>query len=160
MSTLVILLNCLEFACSYNFAVLILVTYKLDAAVISARCCCSMKKSEPPHNLEARINLVDCLTSGRCSCVAGVQGYCHHVVGLLYYMAHCKRLGLRSIPDTLTSTSMPQRWSIPTEIQDILVKKPIVGANYNKFIKSTLYSPSNGNCLMPKKILITLKPNH
>ena len=74
-----------------------------------------MKKSEPPHNLEARINLVDCSTSGRCSCVAGVEGYCHHVVGLLYYMAHCKQLGLRSVPDALTCTSMPQRWSIPRE---------------------------------------------
>ena len=123
--------------------------------MISARCYRSMKKSEPPHNLEARINLVDCSTSRRCSCVAGVEGYCHHVVGLLYYMAHCKRLGLRSIPDALTCTSMPQRWSIPRErkiepkeIQDILVKKPKVGANYNKFIKSTLYSPSDGYYLM------------
>lgn len=34
------------------------VTYESDAAVISARYYRSMKKSEPPHNLEARINLV------------------------------------------------------------------------------------------------------
>ncbi|XP_031570411.1 uncharacterized protein LOC116304773 [Actinia tenebrosa] len=108
-----------------------------------------MKKNEPPHILQAKIKLTDCSASGRCSCVAGIGGYCHHVVGLLYYIAHCKQLGLRSVPDSLTCTSMPQRWSIPRgkkieqkEIQDILVKKPKIGANYSKFIKSTLYSPS------------------
>ena len=117
-----------------------------------------MKKSEPPHNLEARINLIDCSTSGRCSCVVGVEGYCHHVVGLLYCMAHCKQLCLRSVPDALTCTSMPQRWSIPREkkiepkeIQEILVKKPKVDANNNKFIKSTIYSPSDVYCTMTKE---------
>lgn len=105
-----------------------------------------------------RINLVGCSTSGRCSSVAGVEGYCHHVVGLLYYMAPCKQRGLRSVPDALTCTSMPQRWCIPREkriepkeTQDILVKKPKVGANYNKFIKSTLYSPSDVYCTMTKE---------
>ena len=58
MFMLVISLEWLEFARSCNFSVLILVTYESDAAVISARCYRSMKKSEPPHNLEARINLV------------------------------------------------------------------------------------------------------
>ena len=142
--------KCLEFARSDYFAARISVTYDLDVAVISARCYRSMKKTEPPHDLEVRINRIDCSTSGRCSCMAGVEGYCHHVVGLLYYMAHCKQLGLRSVPDALTCTSMPQRWSVPRDkkiepkqIQDILVKKPKIGANYNKFIKSTLYSPSD-----------------
>lgn len=117
-----------------------------------------MKKSEPPHILETKIHLVDCSTSGRCSCVAGVGGYCHHVVGLLYYLAHCKQLGLKSVPDALTCTSMPQRWSIPRqkkieqkEIQDVLVKKPRVGANYSKFIKSTLYSPAEVYATMTKE---------
>ena len=79
-------------------------------------------------------------------------------------MAHCKRLGLRSIPDALTCTSMPQRWSIPRErkielkeIQDILVKKPKVGATYKKFIKSTLYSPSDVYCTMMKENFDNLK---
>ena len=39
----------------------------------------------------------------------------------------------------------------PKEIQDILVKKLRVGANYNKFIKSTLYSPSDVYCTMTKE---------
>ena len=45
---------------------------------------------------------------------------------------------------------MQQRWSIPRgktiqqkEIQELLVKKPKIGADYNKFIKSTLHSPSS-----------------
>ena len=73
-------------------------------------------------------------------------------------MAHYKQLGLRSIPNALTYTSKPQRWSIPRErktepkeIQNILVKKPKVGANYKKVIKSTLYSPSDVYCAMAKE---------
>lgn len=53
---------------------------------------------------------------------------------------------------------MPQRWSVPRgkkieqkEIQDILVKKPKIGANYSKFIKSTLYSPSEVYRTMTKE---------
>ena len=123
MPILAISLEQLEFARSYNFAVLILVTYEVDAAVIRARCYRSMKKSEPSHNLEARINLVDCSTSGRCLCVAGVEGYCHHVD---FFALICTR--------------MPQKWSIPREkkvepkeIHNILVNKPKGSANYNLY---------------------------
>ncbi|XP_046841849.1 uncharacterized protein LOC124435961 [Xenia sp. Carnegie-2017] len=134
------------------------VTTKDDLAVINARCYRSMKKNEPPHVLETKINIVNSSISARCSCVAGVGGYCHHVVGLLFFLAHCKQLGLRSLPDSLTCTSMPQRWSVPRgkkieqkKIQDVLVKKPRAGANFTKFIKSTLYSPSNVYLPMTKE---------
>ena len=93
---------------------------------------------------------------GKCSCVAGVGGFYQHAIGLLFYLAHCKQLELKSLPDDLTCTSLPQRWSVPREkkicnkeIQDVLVKKPKPGANYNRYKKSTLYSPATQYSLIP-----------
>jgi len=134
-----------------------------------------MRKNETPHSLEATIKLADKSLAGRCSCVAGLSGYCNHVIGLLYYLAHCKQLGLKSLPDDLTCTSMKQRWSVPRgkkieqkEIQDILVKKPQIGADYSKFIKSNLYSPAKMygtltkeyfNDINPKPLIATVIPS-
>ena len=80
---------------------------------IASKFFCSMKKNEPPHSLEVSSSMADGSLSGRCSCVAGSGGYCHHVIGLLYYLALLKQLGHRTLPDDLTCTSMKQRWSVP-----------------------------------------------
>ena len=124
-----------------------------------------MRKNEPPHVLEIFVKLDNKGITGKCSCVAGASGYCHHIIGLLFYMAHCKMFGLASLPDDLTCTSMPQRWSVPrgkhigtNEIQSVLVKKPRIGANYNKFIKSTLYSPSTSYRILCKSDFSRLDP--
>ena len=124
-----------------------------------------MRKSEPPHILECFITLGNKAINGKCSCVAGASGYCHHLIGLLFYMAHCKMFGLVSLPDDLTCTSMTQRWSIPRErhiqskeIQSVLVKKPKMGANYNKFVKSNLYSPSKCYGILCKNDFVGLEP--
>ena len=108
-----------------------------------------MKKNESAHVLQVKVDTTSKSISGKCSCVAGAGGFCHHVIGMLFYLAHCKQLGFKSLPDDLTCTSIPQRWSVPRTnkieslpIQDVLVKKPQISANYSKFIKSTLYSPS------------------
>ena len=60
---------------------------------------------------------------------------------------------------------MPQHWSVPREkrigtkeIQSVLVKKPKMGANYNKFIKSTLYSPSSFYGILCKSDFTGLDP--
>lgn len=39
-----------------------------------------MKKNEVPHSLEVSIGLADKTLSGKCSCVAGISRYCHHVI--------------------------------------------------------------------------------
>lgn len=135
-----------------------------------------MKKSEPPHSIVVEVcQRTKNITNAKCSCVAGAGGFCHHVIGLLFYLAHCKQLGLKAIPDDLTCTSLPQRWSVPRErkipnkaIQDVWVKKPQFGANYDKYVKSTLYSPSTMYSLMtsesnistldPKPLMATIIP--
>ena len=109
-----------------------------------------MKKNEKPHSLLVNISSGSGIIGGKCSCVAGAGGFCHHVIALLYYLAHCKQLGLVALPDDLTCTMMPQRWSVPRgknitpqPVDNVMVKKPAEGADYTKFIKSTLYSPSD-----------------
>ena len=124
-------------------------TYLPEKVRVTGKCFRSMRKNETPHILEIFVKLENKCITGKCSCVAGASGYCHHIIGLLFYMAHCKMVGLSSLPDDLTCTSIPQRWSVPrekhiktNEIQSVLVKKPRMGANYDRFVKSTLYSPS------------------
>jgi len=60
---------------------------------------------------------------------------------------------------------MSQRWSVPrnkkiecTEIQSVLVKKTQIGADYSKYIKTTLYSPSKSYALMSKSCFSELSP--
>ena len=106
------------------------------------------KERATPH-LGVSSKRTDGSLFGRCSCVAGAGGYCHHVIGLLYYLALVKLLRHHTLPDELTCTSMKQCWSIPRgkrteqkEIPNLFGKKPQLGASYNKFIESNLYSPS------------------
>lgn len=152
-----------------------IVTYNEECVKVRSKCFRSMKKSEPAHTLEVSAAASDGSLSGKCSCVAGAGGYCHHVIGLLYYLALLKQLGHQTLPDELTCTSMKQRWSIPRgkkiqqkEIQDVLVKKPQLGASYNRYIKSNLYSPSamyrtlrkeNIYGLTPQPLFATILPN-
>ena len=132
---------------------------------MTGKCIHSMRKSEPPHILECFITLGNKAINGKCFCAAGASGYCHHLIGLLFYMAHCKMFGLVSLPDDLTCTSMTQRWSIPRErhiqskeVQSVLVKKPKMGAIYNKFVKSNLYSPSTSYVIFCKNDFVGLEP--
>lgn len=76
-------------------------------------------------------------------------GFCHHFIGLLLYLAHLKQLGIKSLRDDLTCTMVVQRWSVPRakhiepqRVDNVIVKKLQEGPNYDKFIKSTLYSPA------------------
>ena len=147
------------------FFLFLSVTYLPDKVKVAGKCFRSMRKNEPPHILEIFVKLENKGITGKCSCVAGESGYCHHIVDLLFYMAHCKMFGLTSLPDDLTCTSVPQRWSVPREkrigtkeIQSVLVKKPRIGANYNKFIKSTLYSPSTSYGILCKSDFTGLDP--
>ena len=80
-----------------------------EGITVRAKCFRSMKKNEAPHRLNVvfkRQNEV-ALESFACSCAAG-QGLCHHVIGLMYALAHYQLLGLRSVPPVVSKTSKPQ----------------------------------------------------
>ena len=40
--------------------------------------------------------------------VQPAQGLCHHVIGLMYTLAHYQLLGLKSVPPVVSKTSKPQ----------------------------------------------------
>ena len=69
------------------------VPYEQGSANITAKCHRSMRKSELPHQLHLIVVVDSKAISGKCSCVAGLGGYCNHMIGRLYYLAHCKRGG-------------------------------------------------------------------
>ena len=74
-----------------------------------AKCFRSMKKNEEPNRLHVvfkRQNEV-AVESFMCSCAAG-QGRRHHVIGLMYTLAHYKMFQLKSVPPVLSKTSKPQ----------------------------------------------------
>ena len=77
---------------SKSFFLFLVVTYGATEAVVFARCHRSMKKSEPAHSLQLIIITENKKVPGKCSCVAGA-GFCHHFIGLLFYLAHLKQLG-------------------------------------------------------------------
>lgn len=65
-----------------------------------------------------------------CNCKAGL-GRCAHVIGLLYTLAHYKKLGLQSVPPVQSKTSLPQTWHIPQRSMG-LTPKPINLVEINK----------------------------
>ncbi|KAG5275576.1 hypothetical protein AALO_G00121920 [Alosa alosa] len=82
-------------------------------SVVRAKSFRSMRKNEPPYNLQ-----IDFPSEGPfigqsvCNCKAG-QGHCNHQVGLLYTLAHLLKLQCKSVPPTISKTSLPQKWHVP-----------------------------------------------
>ena len=75
---------------------------------MKARCYRSMKKNEKPHMMQIVFRKQDQsdIVSFSCSCAAG-QGFCHHIVGFVFQLAHYKILGLKTIPPVLSKTFLP-----------------------------------------------------
>lgn len=93
-----------------------------DSGVVArAKCFRSMKKNEDPHKLSVVFessSIEASINKYMCSCAAG-QGLCHHVLGLLYTLAHFQLLGLKSVPPMVSKTSKAQRWHIPSRKEGI-----------------------------------------
>ena len=142
--------------------------YQQDSANVTAKCLHSMRKSELPHQLHLVVVVDSKTISGKCYCVAGLGGYCNHMIGLLYYLAHCKQLGFSSLPGDLTCTNMKKRWSIlreqkivqsNQEVESVLVNKPRTGPNYDRYIKNTLYSPTKQHRVLDQSHHNSVQPN-
>ena len=61
-------------------------TYPLGSATVTCKCFRSMRKNESRHSLEVSVCLADKTLSGKCSCVVGISGYCHHVIGFFFLL--------------------------------------------------------------------------
>ncbi len=89
------------------------------------------------------------VSSAICSCTIGRSQCCGHITGTLYLIAHYKLSGVKSVPQDVVKTSLPQTWHIPRgdrirgmEVQEVQV----VGygnrqSDRHQPIKSTLYNP-------------------
>ena len=56
------------------------------------------------------------MRSNQCSCAA-VNGFCQHVVALLYQASHFQKLRLKRVPPITSKTSVPQGWHIPHAVK-------------------------------------------
>ena len=80
---------------------------------VRARCYRSQRKNESPHSINIRLSDDGHVADAKCSCAAGVQGLCNHVVGLLYNVNHVIVMGLKEFPEAGTCTDNPQQWHKP-----------------------------------------------
>jgi len=118
---------------------------------VSARCHHSYRKNQPPHELSCDIVVMKDSSSAcscSCTCVIGISGVCGHVIGLLFQLAQYTTLQLRSIPDEVPSTSLPQQWHrprgkkiAPARTEDIQLAASAVGVQKSRPLSSTLYDP-------------------
>lgn len=60
---------------------------------IKCKCYRSQRKNEQPHSLSVKLNSNSgSVESGKCSCVAGITGFCNHIFALLYTIDHAKKI--------------------------------------------------------------------
>lgn len=54
----------------------------------------------------------------KCTCPAGMDGECKHIVCVLYYLLDITKAGLTEIPDTSTCTDQLQMWHVKRPATD------------------------------------------
>ena len=93
------------------------------------------------------------VTENACSCTAG-NGFCQHVIALLFQIVHYKTLGLSTVPPLVSKTSVSQQWHIPPRTSGFAVR-PVPNVTIQKVdihqnathkrarqgTRSTLYNP-------------------
>ncbi|XP_052283730.1 uncharacterized protein LOC127880484 [Dreissena polymorpha] len=115
-----------------------------SSTIVRCKCFRSMKKRTSPH-AHVCLDKKGAVTSGKCSCVAGVSGQCNHVYALLYTIDRHMKLKLTEFPREKTCTEMPSKWTKPrTEgirseaVMSNRVVKPKFGIS-SSGIKPSLY---------------------
>jgi hypothetical protein len=113
----------------------------------------SMRKSEAPHDLCCFITINTSTSEAHhcsCSCAIGTSRCCGHVVGVLYQLADYKALNLKTVPDPVPSTSLPQQWHKPRgakigaiRVEDMQLSAPSSKPK-SRAVSSTLYNPVTG----------------
>lgn len=123
---------------------------------IKCKCYRSQRKNEQPHSLSVKLNSNSgSVESGKCSCVAGITGFCNHIFALLYTIDHAKKMKLTEFPLNKTCTQKPAEWSkcrtggISSEpIMECRVVKPKYGSQ-STGIKPTLYQSTRTDIEYP-----------
>ena len=101
--------------------------------LFKANCFVSIRKTDNPRSLWARISLQPPynVPQGLCSCKAGQGGFCNHLVTLLFQVSHYSKSQLSTIQEEQSKTSQPQTWHKPRAegiqaepVMDTTVKEP------------------------------------
>ena len=110
----------------------------------------SQKKNEQPHKLQLLMSADSPtkLLSHSCSCTAG-NGFCQHIIAVLYQAAHYKMLGLKSVPPIVSKTSAPQQWHVPPRTHGIK-RRPISEMTIMKVVKPSKKRKQSGSDLQSK----------
>ena len=78
----------------------------------------------------------------KCSCPAGISGYCNHVMALLYETAEYSLNQLTEVPQEKTCTSVLRKWGVPGNkevVKESVMRTTLISSNQKKGIPSTLY---------------------
>ncbi|XP_064604322.1 uncharacterized protein LOC135469697 [Liolophura sinensis] len=75
-----------------------------------------------------------------CSCPAGIDGQCKHLVATLYCLIDLYRLGINKIPDAKTCTQKLQMWHVRKPVTD----EPLLFSDIN-FVKHDPERPVKGD---------------
>ena len=113
---------------------------------IKCKCFCSQKKGAKPHNVLITLSMDGSVTYAKCSCTAGIRGYCNHTMALLYLIDHIIKIKAPTFPVVGTCTDNPQKWHkprtkgvYPEPIMGYTVTNPKYSAKKSGGVKCTLY---------------------
>ena len=101
-------------------------------SLVKARCYRLRRKNEEPYFVVVKMKNEDRATVGQahCSCKGGSGGHCNHIFALLFQLNDYSCLGMKYIPDDVTSTCRPQSWHIPRATS--ISPMPVMGTHYAK----------------------------
>lgn len=120
------------------------VSTKWDEQCFYLKCQCkaSMKKEKRD------VSVALCRSSGKvsnakCSCPAGLSGYCNHIMAFLLEVADYSLNQLPNVPEEISCTSRLRQWGVPGEVSN---KAPVMDTviqsqTTSRGISSTLYDP-------------------
>lgn len=92
-----------------------LLSYSGTGPVVAVRSSCyrSRKKNADPYTVHLAFRSNCDIEQARCSCPAGVSGYCSHLMAVLKTIVHLQSLGYKEAPEELSPTELPQQWRRP-----------------------------------------------
>lgn len=80
---------------------------------IKSKCYRSQKKSLSPLSVVVKLAVDGNVINGKCSCVAGANGYRNHTMALLYMIDHTIKIKAKRFSVVGTCTDNPQQWHKP-----------------------------------------------
>ena len=65
---------------------------------VKGKCDRSQRKSDRPQTFLVKLSTAGNINNARCSCTAGLNGYCNHTMGMLCLIDHVTKLKVFTFP--------------------------------------------------------------